>query len=90
MSLAVVGRLDCSGEMGERLRGRWGRKSGDAGKRKGGLKPVRGSGRGGSVSGMKGWPCDTSDCQGKREAGGLRGLALLGTMSMMVSITDRN
>lgn len=65
VSPAAVGRLGCSGEMGERLRGHWGCKSGDAGKRKGGLNPVKGSGRGGSISEMKGWPWDTSDCQGK-------------------------
>lgn len=64
MSLAAVGRLDCSGEMGERLRGRWGRKSGDAGKRKGGLKPVRGSGRGGSLR-AEGMALGHSDCQGE-------------------------
>lgn len=78
MSPAAVGRLGCRGEMGLRLRGHWGCESGDAGKREGGLKPVKASGRGGSISEKKGWLWDTSDGQGKKRGRWPQGSGSLG------------
>lgn len=66
VSLPTMRRLDRSGEMAGKPGDHRACKSGDAGKREGGPNPVKGSGQGGSISEMKGWPRDTVIVRGRR------------------------